>query len=94
MKVVIELPDKRIVINEPKVSVLDFRGGRLYQVQGRESIEEIEEAPLELSEEDVKLVAEQAGVSVEEARQALEEVGGDLAQAIILLKARKGELDA
>jgi len=43
-----------------------------------------------VTEEDVKLVAEQAGVSLEEAQRALEETGGDLAQAIILLQARKG----
>jgi len=44
-----------------------------------------EEAP-EVSEEDVRLVAEQAGVSLEEARRALEEAGGDIAEAILRLQ--------
>ncbi len=39
----------------------------------------------EISEEDVALVAEQAGVSPEEARRALEEAGGDIAEAILRL---------
>jgi len=37
----------------------------------------------------VKLVASQAGVSSEEATNALRRSGGDLAQAIILLKQKR-----
>jgi len=90
VRVIIETPSRRIVIDEPQVAVMDFKGGRVYQVQGRETVEEPSEAPVAISQEDVELVAQQAGVSLEEARKALEEVGGDLAQAIILLRARKG----
>lgn len=43
----------------------------------------------EITEEDVQLVAQQAGVSVEEARVALEQTEGDLTQAILLLCQRK-----
>ena len=39
-----------------------------------------------VSEEDVKLVADQTGKSIEEARKALEECEGDLAKAILLLQ--------
>ena len=38
--------------------------------------------------EDVRLVAEKAGVSEEEARKALEECGGEPAEAIIKLMSR------
>ena len=44
----------------------------------------------EISEEDVALVAEQAGVSLEEARRALEETGGDIAAAILRLQGASG----
>ncbi len=46
------------------------------------------EAPF--TEEDVRLVAEQAGVSLEEARRALEETGGDIAEAILRLRGESG----
>jgi len=38
--------------------------------------------------EDIKLVAERAGVSEDEARQALDECGGEPAEAIIKLMSR------
>jgi NACalpha-BTF3-like transcription factor len=41
------------------------------------------------SEDDVKLVASQAGVSNEQATDALRQSGGNLAQAIILLKQKR-----
>ena len=90
-EVVLMLPDKRVVIREPRVMVIEAQGEKIYQITGKE-VEEPLEKPVEgaeVTEEDVKLVAEQAGVSLEEARRALEEAGGDLAQAIILLQARK-----
>jgi len=90
-EVIFVLPDKRLVLKEPRVMVIEAQGERIYQVTGREHEEARESAgEVEVTEEDVKLVAEQAGVSLEEARRALEETGGDLAQAIILLQARKG----
>jgi nascent polypeptide-associated complex subunit alpha len=41
-----------------------------------------------IPEEDVLLVAQQANVSMEKARTALERSGGDLAQAILMLQTR------
>jgi len=38
------------------------------------------------SEEDVQLVADQTGKSLEKAREALKEADGDLAKAILLLQ--------
>jgi len=67
--------------------VVRMAGQPIYQVLGEavEVAEGVEE--LEVSEEDVQLVASQAGVSLEEARRALKESGGDLARAILMLKA-------
>ena len=43
---------------------------------------------LVIPEEDVQLVANQTGKSLEEARKALEETEGDLAKAILLLQSQ------
>jgi len=44
---------------------------------------------VKIPEEDVQLVATQANVSQEQARAALEQTNGDLAQAILLLSQAK-----
>jgi nascent polypeptide-associated complex subunit alpha len=91
-EVVIRLTEKELVIETPSVSVINMQGQRIYQIIG----EKTSERPLEggpkvvptIKEEDVLLVAQQANVSYEESKKALEETSGDLAQAIILLKTR------
>ena len=89
-QVVIKTPDKQIVIDGPNVTTITMQGQTMFQVAGGTVKEEArrEEEALPISEDDVKLVAEQAGVSFEEARKALIESGGDLAQAILALKAK------
>jgi nascent polypeptide-associated complex subunit alpha len=83
---------KSLLVTSPQVMIVRMQGTVMLQVVGS-GIEEVEEersgGAVSFSEEDVKLVAEQAGVSIEEARQALEEAGGDIAAAIILLEERK-----
>jgi len=91
-QVVIKTADKQIVVDDPTVTTITMQGQTMFQVAGgtvKEEAhrEEVEQA-LPISEDDVKLVAEQAGVSAEEARKALIESGGDLAQAILALKAK------
>lgn len=82
-EVVIKLVDREIVIPNAQVTLMEMTGQRTYQVAG----EEIERKPeVELSEDDIKLVMEQAGVGREAAVQALKESGGDLAQAILKLR--------
>lgn len=86
VEVVLRLPGKRIVLEDPEVLVVEVGGQRVYQVVPGAIREEavVEERPA-IPEEDVLLVAQQAGVSPEEAREALEKTGGDLARAILLL---------
>jgi len=91
-QVVIKAMDKQIVIDDPTVTTITMQGQTMFQVAGgtvKEEAhkEEVEEA-LPITENDVKLVAEQAGVSLEESKKALIESGGDLAQAILALKAK------
>ena len=86
-EVVIKTPSKEIIIEEPEVAILQVQGQRIYQVAGGKVTEKAPErkAPT-VPEEDVRLVADQTGKSVDEARKALEESGGDLAKAILLLQ--------
>ncbi|MEM3030367.1 MAG: nascent polypeptide-associated complex protein [Candidatus Micrarchaeia archaeon] len=79
-RVVIEGEEGEIVVSEPHVVLIEMQGQKSFQVTGR--VEEKKGG----SEEDAKLVAQQAGVGLEEARKALEEEGGDIAAAILKLK--------
>ncbi len=66
----------------PDVQKISMRGTTTFQVAGEYVIEE-EQVKVEVSDEDIEMVSEQAGVSKEEARKALDENGGDIAQAIV-----------
>lgn len=90
-QVVIRFSDREIILEGPNVFEMRVENESIYQIVGGERVEKkaLEEAKYEPSEEDVMLVAAQAGVSEEEARAALIETGGDLAKAILLLKSRK-----
>ena len=85
-KVIMETPTKRIIIDSPEVATVTVQGQTVYQVGGGTMREEGVGGG---SDEDVKLVASQAGVSAEEAANALRQSNGDLAQAIILLKQKR-----
>ncbi len=93
-KVVIVTRDKEITIIEPQVMLFDAGKQKIYQIVAEEIEEEKraleeEKEEIEISEEDVLFVAEQAGVSPDEAREALIKAKGDLAEAILFLKEEK-----
>jgi nascent polypeptide-associated complex subunit alpha len=84
-RVVIEGKDKDIIIENPQVTQIDAQGSRSFQVQGE--VKEVDKVKMEISDDDVKLVMEKAGISdPEKARFALEESNGDIAGALINLK--------
>ncbi len=83
-EVIIKTASKDIVIKKPTVAEIQAQDSTIYQVVA-EDIEEIEKEVKKFNEEDVMLVAQQAGVSKEEAEKALEEAEGDLARAILML---------
>ena len=90
IEVVIKTADKDIIIEEPNVMSLVMDRQKIFQVIGGNQREEVpDQDTVEISENDIKLVAEQANVDTGEARRALEESGGDLARAIVLLKAEE-----
>ncbi|MBS7287453.1 MAG: hypothetical protein KIH01_01555 [Candidatus Freyarchaeota archaeon] len=88
IQVTIKCADKEIIITNPQVVEMKVAGQRVYQVSGaiEEKAAEVEKRQLEIPEADVMLVAQQASVTLEEARKALIETEGDLAKAILLLK--------
>jgi len=90
-EVIIRTREKELVFTNPSVSAVDMMGQKSWQVVG-----EPEERPLggagagadagpTIPEEDVALVASQAGVSPEAARAALMACNGEPAEAIIKL---------
>lgn len=85
-EVVFRTVTKEIIVKNPEVAVLNVRGQKIFQVTGGEVEEKALEKRLTIPEEDVLLVAEQTGKTLEEARKALEETEGDLAKAILLLQ--------
>lgn len=87
-EVVIKTSEKEIVIVKPEVAVVDVQGQKMFQVAGGKITEKAVKQKPAIPEEDVKLVADQTGKSLQEARKALEECDGDLAKAILMLQSR------
>ncbi|MEM3765401.1 MAG: nascent polypeptide-associated complex protein [Candidatus Bathyarchaeia archaeon] len=87
-QVVIKTSSKEILIENPEVAVVDIQGQKMFQVAGGKITEKAVERKLIILEEDVRLVADQTGKSLEEARKALEECDGDLAKAILFLQSK------
>jgi nascent polypeptide-associated complex subunit alpha len=84
-EVIIRTEDKEIVITEPSVAKVNMMGQETFQISGNIHEKEASSEP-EISEDDVNTVVEQANVSEEEAKKALEESKGDIAAAILSLK--------
>ncbi|OLZ41857.1 Nascent polypeptide-associated complex protein [Natrinema saccharevitans] len=91
-EVIIRTDEYDLVFGDAEVTKMDARGQETYQVIG--SPEEVEagsaggsseagsDAGSSIPDEDVELVATRAGVSEDEAREALEDADGDLAAAV------------
>jgi len=78
-EVIIKGP-KEIIIKNPHVMKVDMMGQETFQITG-----EVSEGS-GISKDDVLTVSVQADVSEEEAKKALEETKGDLAEAIMNLR--------
>ena len=81
-RVIFELDDKKIVIENPDVQKVNMMGQVTYQVTGEASEYSNDSTP-DIDEDDIKTVMDQTGASEEDAKKAIEENKGDLAQAII-----------
>lgn len=105
-EVVIRTRDKEHVFQGPEVTVLTVQGVRTYQIVGDVTVRPRSAGPLTSGgaasapapppppsgppEEDIQLVMEQAGVERAEAIEALDEVHGEPAEAILRLLSRRG----
>ncbi len=94
-EVIIRTASKEYVIRDPNVTAMSAQGQKIWTVVGEPVIRDRADARKPdaanaptIPEEDVMLVAEKAGVSEAEARKALEECGGEPAEAIIRLMSR------
>jgi nascent polypeptide-associated complex subunit alpha len=77
-EVVIKTKDSEIIIRNPQVAKVNMMGQETFQVSG-----DIEEREREgFSDDDVEMVSEKAGVSQDQARDALQRYGG-IAEAIV-----------
>jgi nascent polypeptide-associated complex subunit alpha len=84
--VVIIGSDKEIVIEGPEVVKMTMSGKDIYTVTGGKVKLQDTEGGVKISDEDVKMVAEQANVPEDIAREALKQTKGDLAEAIMKIK--------
>jgi len=84
IEVVIKCADKEIVISNPQVSKVKAMGNETFQIVG--DVSERSPETEKFTDDDVKMVAEQGGVSEDDARTALEETDGDIAEAIMKVK--------
>ncbi len=81
-EVIIKTGDKILKFSNPQIQKVVMQGQTTFQLSG--DYEEIEDvAKVEISQDDIETVSEQAGVSKDDARKALENAQGDIAQAIV-----------
>jgi len=81
-KIIIQTDSKEYIFENAEVSVMEAQGHKTYQIIGNPIIKERSEDTLK---EDIKLVMDQTGKSEEEAKKALKETNGDIAEAILKL---------
>jgi nascent polypeptide-associated complex subunit alpha len=81
-RVIFEIDDGNLVIDDPSVIKIMMQGQESYQVTG----EAHEETIKTFSDDDVNMVIEKTGKSESEVREALEKNNGDIAETIMELK--------
>ena len=81
-KVIIVTDKKEYIFENAEVTIMDAQGSKTYQITGNPNIIDKKN---ETKKEDIKLIIEQTGKSEDEAKKALEETNGDIAEAILKL---------
>ena len=80
--IVIKTAQGSYIFDSAEVVETTMQGTTTYQITGEPRFEAAE---IEIAEEDVMLVSQQASVSPEQAKEALKRSSGDIAEAIISL---------
>lgn len=81
-QIIITTPKGRYIFDNAEVSAMTMQGVTTYQVSGQARFEP---AAVLIPDEDVTMVAAQANVSKEKAKEALVATQGDIAEAIVKL---------
>jgi len=81
-KIIIQTDSKEYIFKDAEVTVMDAKGQKTYQITGNPIIRDRADDTLK---EDIKLVMDQTSKSEEEAKKALEDSNGDIAEAILKL---------
>ncbi len=81
-RVIIELENSQIIIDEPSVSKINMQGQESFQISGKSR----EESLQKFSDDDVKMVMEKTQKSRDQVINFLEKNNGDIALAIIELR--------
>ena len=87
-QIIIRTDTKEYIFDSADVTEMDAQGQKTYQISGRPRIvarKELEEKEEGIPQEDIDLVAEQTGKNKAQAKKALEETNGDIAEAILKL---------
>ncbi len=84
-EVIIRTKEKELYFSNPSVSAMNMMGQQSYQIVGEPQERSLSEEGSAIPQEDIELVASQAGVSNKDAKTALEECNGEPAEAIIKL---------
>jgi nascent polypeptide-associated complex subunit alpha len=71
---------KKLVFENPQIQAMTVQGKKTYTLIGEAKEEE------NIPAEDIEMVASQSGKTKAEAKKALEETNGDIAEAILKLK--------
>ncbi|MGC8663491.1 MAG: nascent polypeptide-associated complex protein [Thermoplasmata archaeon] len=88
VEVLITGREKDYVVRNPKVTLMEVQGQKVFQIIGDISEKEKEKMPFK--EEDVELVMQQTGVSRDDAIKALKDANGETAEAIISIMKNHG----
>ncbi len=81
-KVIIQTDKKQYVFDHAEVTIMNAQGEKTYQIAGTPKIKAL---PEEIPKEDVELIINQTGASADEAKEALKNTKGDIAEAIMQL---------
>jgi nascent polypeptide-associated complex subunit alpha len=84
-KVIIQTDTKEYIFDNAEVSLMEAQGQKTFQIIGEPIVKTRGGETEDTLKEDVKLIMEQTGKSEAEARKALKETNGDLAEAILKL---------
>jgi len=81
-KIIILTDSKEYIFEDAEVTVMEAQGQKTYQIAGSPTIKNRKD---DSTQKDIQLIMEQTGKSEEEAKKALAETNGDIAEAILKL---------